>query len=127
MHLIVAAGHNTCAVLQATDLAVEVAARAVVKNGSFLLRDGDKVGLVGRNGTGKTSLLKVLSGDVSPAAGVVLRRGTLGYVPQDPRPDPNAGSRAPAPNPLFRPTCGRLLRRWLYPRPVPDARRCGPW
>ena len=85
-----AAGHNTHAVLQATDLTVEVAARAVVKDGSFLLRDGDKVGLVGRNGTGKTSLLKVLAGDVQPAGGVLLRRGTLGYVPQDPRPDPKA-------------------------------------
>ena len=76
--------------LQATDLTVEVAARAVVKDGSFLLRDGDKVGLVGRNGTGKTSLLKVLAGEVQAAGGVVLRRGTLGYVPQDPRPDPKA-------------------------------------
>jgi len=78
------------AVLQATDLTVEVAARAVVKDGSFLLREGDKVGLVGRNGTGKTSLLKVLAGEAQAAGGVVLRRGTLGYVPQDPRPDPRA-------------------------------------
>ena len=76
--------------LQATDLTVDIAARSVVRNGSFLMRDGDKIGLVGRNGTGKTSLLKVLSGDVLPAGGVVLRRGSLGYVPQDPRPDPNA-------------------------------------
>ncbi len=83
------AGHNE-AVLQANDLTVEVAARRVVANGTFLLRDGDKVGFVGRNGAGKTSLLKVLAGDVAPASGVVLSRGTLGYVPQDPRPDPNA-------------------------------------
>ncbi|MDQ6692699.1 MAG: ATP-binding cassette domain-containing protein [Candidatus Dormibacteraeota bacterium] len=76
--------------LQANDLTVEVAARRVVANGTFLLRDGDKVGFVGRNGAGKTSLLKVLAGDVAPASGVVLSRGTLGYVPQDPRPDPNA-------------------------------------
>ncbi|HVD02330.1 MAG TPA: ABC-F family ATP-binding cassette domain-containing protein [Candidatus Dormibacteraeota bacterium] len=76
--------------LQATELTVEVAARAVVRDGSFLLRDGDKVGLVGRNGAGKTSLLKVLGGEVAPASGVVLTRGSLGYVPQDPRPDPRA-------------------------------------
>src|SRR5207248_8545036 len=47
---------------------------------------GDKVGLVGRNGAGKTSLLKVLAGEDDPAAGLVLRRGTLGYVPQNPKP-----------------------------------------
>jgi ATPase subunit of ABC transporter with duplicated ATPase domains len=77
-------------VLQASDLSVEVAARVVLKGGSFRLADGDKVGLVGRNGTGKTSLLKVLAGEAQPASGVVLRRGSLGYVPQDPRPDPKA-------------------------------------
>jgi len=76
--------------LQATELTVEVAARAVVRDGSFLLRDGDKVGLVGRNGAGKTSLLRVLAGETSPASGVVLTRGSVGYVPQDPRPDPRA-------------------------------------
>jgi ATPase subunit of ABC transporter with duplicated ATPase domains len=35
---------------------------------------------------GKTSLLKVLAGENDAAAGVILRRGTLGYVPQNPRP-----------------------------------------
>ena len=84
------AGRMFGAMLQATELTVEVAARAVVRDGSFLLRDGDKVGLVGRNGAGKTSLLKVLAGEVAPASGVVLARGSVGYVPQDPRPDPRA-------------------------------------
>jgi ATPase subunit of ABC transporter with duplicated ATPase domains len=77
-------------VLQASDLSVEVAAKVVLKGGGFRLGGGDKIGLVGRNGAGKTSLLKVLAGEAQPAAGVVLRRGSLGYVPQDPRPDPKA-------------------------------------
>jgi len=55
---------------------------------------GDKVGLVGRNGAGKTSLLKVLAGDADAAAGVALRRGTLGYVPQNPRPRAEAAQTA---------------------------------
>ena len=76
--------------LQASELAIEVAGRTVLSGGSFQLRDGDKVGLVGRNGVGKTSLLRVLAGEAQPAGGVVLRRGTLGYVPQDPRPDRRA-------------------------------------
>lgn len=71
--------------LQVKDLAVEVGGRITVEGATFSLRAGDKVGLVGRNGAGKTSMLKVLSGDALPIAGRVLRRGALGYLPQDPR------------------------------------------
>ncbi len=72
--------------LQVRNLAIDVAARRVLSEASFTVASGDKVGLVGRNGAGKTSLLKVLAGEDDPAAGLVLRRGTLGYVPQNPRP-----------------------------------------
>jgi len=72
--------------LQVRNLAIEVAARRVLSDAAFTVAPGDKVGLVGRNGAGKTSLLKVLAGEDDPAAGLVLRRGTLGYVPQNPRP-----------------------------------------
>lgn len=51
---------------------------------SFSLHAGDKVGLVGRNGAGKTSLLKVLAGATDPSAGVVLRPRRMGYLTQDP-------------------------------------------
>src|SRR3981081_2573747 len=73
-------------VLQVRNLTIDVAARRVLSDASFNVATGDKVGLVGRNGAGKTSLLKVLAGEDDPAAGLVLRRGTLGYVPQTPRP-----------------------------------------
>src|SRR6266568_3087538 len=73
-------------VLQVRNLAIDVAARRVLSDASFTVAAGDKVGLVGRNGAGKTSLLKVLAAENDPAAGLVLRRGTLGYVPQNPRP-----------------------------------------
>ncbi|TMC69190.1 MAG: ABC-F family ATP-binding cassette domain-containing protein [Chloroflexi bacterium] len=72
--------------LQVRNLAIDVAARRVLSDASFTVSPGDKVGLVGRNGAGKTSLLKVLAAEDDPAAGLVLRRGTLGYVPQNPRP-----------------------------------------
>src|SRR6202035_1769997 len=81
---------TSASVLQVRNLAVDVAARRVLSEASFTVAAGDKVGLVGRNGAGKTSLLKVLAGEDDPAAGLVLRRGTLGYVPQNPR--PRAGS-----------------------------------
>src|SRR5256886_11730459 len=80
--------------LQVRGLAIDVAARRVLSDASFTVAAGDKVGLVGRNGAGKTSLLKVLAGEDDAAAGVVLRRGTLGYVPQNPRPRAEAAHSA---------------------------------
>jgi len=80
--------------LQVRGLAVDVVARRVISDASFTVAAGDKVGLVGRNGAGKTSLLKVLAGEDDAAAGVALRRGTLGYVPQNPRPRGEASATA---------------------------------
>ena len=73
-------------VLQVRDLAVEVGGRLTLVGGSFTLRPGDKAGLVGRNGAGKTSLLRVLGGETPAAAGVVSRGERIGYLPQDPKP-----------------------------------------
>ena len=71
--------------LHAADVVVEVAGRIVVRNASLMLHPGDKLGLVGRNGAGKTSFLQVLAGDRAPESGTVRRRGALGYLRQDPR------------------------------------------
>jgi ATPase subunit of ABC transporter with duplicated ATPase domains len=81
-------------VLQVRNLAIDVVARRVLSDADFTVALGDKVGLVGRNGAGKTSLLKVLAGENDAAAGLVLRRGTLGYVPQNPRPRAEAAQSA---------------------------------
>jgi ATPase subunit of ABC transporter with duplicated ATPase domains len=72
-------------VLQAQGLSVEVGGRLVVESADFTVMPRDKVGLVGRNGAGKTSLFRVLGGEHEPAAGRVVRRGGFGYLPQDPR------------------------------------------
>src|SRR5436190_17050347 len=73
--------------LQVRELAVEVGGNVILDGASFSIRARDKVGLVGRSGAGKTSLLKVLGGASDPYAGVVHRSGGLGYLPQDPRLD----------------------------------------
>ena len=73
--------------LQVRGLAVEVAGRVLVEDVSFTIRARDKVGLVGRNGAGKTSLLRVLGGGSPAHAGVVHRKGALGYLSQDPKLD----------------------------------------
>jgi ATPase subunit of ABC transporter with duplicated ATPase domains len=71
--------------LQVTGVTVEVAGRVVVTDVTFSLRPGEVAGLVGRNGAGKTSLLQVLAGRTAPIAGRVVRKGAVGYLPQDPR------------------------------------------
>ena len=43
---------------------------------------GAKIGLVGINGAGKSSLLKILNGDIKPSSGKVSRHGLISYVPQ---------------------------------------------
>ena len=67
------------------DLGVEVGGRRTLSGASFVVRPGDKVGLVGRNGAGKTSLFKVLGGIDVPAEGTVDISGRLGFLTQDPR------------------------------------------
>jgi ATPase subunit of ABC transporter with duplicated ATPase domains len=71
--------------LRAQEIEVEVAGKTVVECATFTLQPGDKVGLVGRNGAGKTSLLRALSGEAPPVAGRAVIKGELGYLPQDPR------------------------------------------
>jgi ATPase subunit of ABC transporter with duplicated ATPase domains len=71
--------------LEARGLAVEAGGTTVVEGLDLRLAAGDKVGMVGRNGAGKTSTLRVLAGEAPPAAGTVTRRGAVGYLRQDPR------------------------------------------
>ncbi|MBC7892513.1 MAG: ABC-F family ATP-binding cassette domain-containing protein [Sphingobacteriaceae bacterium] len=72
--------------LSADNLAKNFGERWLFKNLTFGLSQGDKVALVGRNGTGKTSLLDVLAGLQPPDEGAVaLRRDLrLGYLNQQP-------------------------------------------
>src|SRR5437667_4445415 len=71
--------------LQVRGLAIEAGGLPLVSGVSFDLHAGEKVGLVGRNGAGKTTLLQVLAGEAPSAHGIILRRGRLGYLRQDPR------------------------------------------
>ena len=71
--------------LEAAGLSVEAGGTTILEDLSFSLRAGEKVGVVGRNGAGKTSLLRVLAGEAEAVRGTVTRRGALGYLRQDPR------------------------------------------
>ena len=89
------AGPYPGAVLQVRNLSVEIGGRLTLREATFTVRAGDTVGLVGRNGAGKTSLLKVLAGQAPAHSGIVSHHGELAYLPQDPRtPESAAASTA---------------------------------
>jgi macrolide transport system ATP-binding/permease protein len=72
--------------LQANRLSKSYGFREIFNDINFLLREGDKVALVGPNGVGKSTLLKILAGTESATSGTVARfddTSTIGYVPQD--------------------------------------------
>ncbi|OYN92967.1 ABC-F family ATP-binding cassette domain-containing protein [Enemella evansiae] len=71
--------------LSVRDLEVRAGARLLLSPVSFQVTPGDKIGLVGRNGAGKTTMTKILAGEAQPAAGQVSRTGKIGYLPQDPK------------------------------------------
>jgi ATP-binding cassette subfamily F protein 3 len=67
------------------NLTFEFGARTIVSEATWHIQSGERIGLIGYNGTGKSTLLKVLTGEYSPSAGSVERsRGTtIGYLHQD--------------------------------------------
>ncbi|MDT4932372.1 MAG: hypothetical protein QOK11_264 [Pseudonocardiales bacterium] len=71
--------------ITATDLELRAGARILLEPTTLRVQPGDRIGLVGRNGAGKTTSLRVLAGESLPHAGKLDRRGPVGYLPQDPR------------------------------------------
>ncbi len=59
--------------------------RTILDDLSFEIGQGEKVGLVGVNGAGKSSLLKILAGQILPDRGTVSAPSSVGYLPQEPR------------------------------------------
>ncbi|MCC6661815.1 MAG: ABC-F family ATP-binding cassette domain-containing protein [Phycisphaerales bacterium] len=73
-------------VLAATNIRLTYGDSIILDGVSISVEPGERVGVVGRNGTGKSSLLKVLAGLIPPDAGnVSIQRGCrAGYLKQDP-------------------------------------------
>lgn len=71
--------------IAAQELEMRIGARVLLHPTSFHVNAGDRIGLVGRNGAGKTTLTKILAGEGLPTAGKAIRKGLIGYLPQDPR------------------------------------------
>ena len=73
------------AMLQITDLSYSVAGRPLFDGANATIPDGHKVGLVGRNGTGKTTLFRLVRGELAPDAGEIglPSRARIGGVAQE--------------------------------------------
>src|SRR3954453_13278257 len=73
------------ALLSDNDLALAYGHQRLLQAVTLSVAPGEKVGLVGRNGSGKTSLLRILAGHQSADAGDITRRRGLriGYLPQE--------------------------------------------
>ena len=63
----------------------EFGARVIVEDATWHIQPGDRIGLIGYNGTGKSTLLKVLVGEYLPSKGTVekSKETTIGYLHQD--------------------------------------------
>ena len=72
--------------LSAENISRNIGERWVFKNLFFGLQKGEKVALIGKNGTGKTTLMETLMGMQSPDEGKIsIRKGIrVGYLPQNP-------------------------------------------
>jgi len=63
----------------------EFGARTIVEDATWHIQPGERIGLIGYNGTGKSTLLKLLVGEYLPSAGTIERSRTtsIGYLHQD--------------------------------------------
>ena len=73
------------ALITASDLVVAFNDRVVLDRATLALHEGNRVGLVGRNGAGKSTFLKVLAGRQTPDSGIVAARRNLvvSYLSQE--------------------------------------------
>ncbi|MFZ1381591.1 MAG: ABC-F family ATP-binding cassette domain-containing protein [Scrofimicrobium sp.] len=73
--------------ISVTDFELRIGARELVHSVSFAIPNGSKIGLVGRNGAGKTTMMRLLAGEDDRGAaeygGAINRSGSWAYLPQD--------------------------------------------
>ena len=80
--------------LAARDISKSYAAVQVLDRVSLVVSPGDRVGIVGPNGIGKSTLLRVLAGLELPDRGRIVRSGAVGLLPQEPEARPGETVRA---------------------------------
>jgi ATP-binding cassette subfamily F protein 3 len=76
---------NAVSLLIVQELSLSYGKKTLFDGAAFTVGPSDRIGLVGANGTGKSTLLKILVGQVKPDRATVTfrRRSRVGYLPQD--------------------------------------------
>uniref|UniRef100_UPI0025D759ED ABC-F family ATP-binding cassette domain-containing protein n=1 Tax=Algoriphagus sp. TaxID=1872435 RepID=UPI0025D759ED len=71
--------------LSISNLSYFIGGRPLYENANLHIKPKDKIGLVGQNGTGKSTLLKIISGDYQPSSGEVQKAKdcSIGFLNQD--------------------------------------------
>ena len=77
-------------IINAEKISKSYTGRMLLKEASFSLQEGEKVGIVGVNGTGKSTLLRILAGEEEADEGQIIKKNQLviSYLPQAPEFDP---------------------------------------
>ncbi|MGE5432166.1 MAG: ABC-F family ATP-binding cassette domain-containing protein [Syntrophomonadaceae bacterium] len=72
-------------VVTANELEVHYGEHVILDNASLSIHEGDRIGLIGRNGSGKSTFLKIIAGVLEPDSGSISRRKDLrtGYLSQE--------------------------------------------
>jgi ATP-binding cassette subfamily F protein 3 len=71
--------------ISVTNLSYYIGGRALFENASMFVKPKDKIGLIGLNGRGKSTLLKLINGDYTPDGGTISKSNdcTIGFLNQD--------------------------------------------
>jgi ATP-binding cassette, subfamily F, member 3 len=68
-----------------SNISLQFTGKYLFQDVNYKINSGDRISLVGANGTGKSSLLKIITGAVTPESGKIIKQKniTIGYLPQD--------------------------------------------
>lgn len=74
---------NTETLCKTVNLTKSYGKKQVLKGCNLEIKRGERIGLIGENGSGKSTFLKCLMGFTSPSGGKIELNGAVGYCPQD--------------------------------------------
>ncbi|MFW5758050.1 MAG: ribosomal protection-like ABC-F family protein [Bacteroidota bacterium] len=71
--------------LSVNNISVQFNGEFLFENISYIVNKRDRIGLVGKNGAGKTTMLRIISGQFTPESGQIVKPSgfTIGYLPQE--------------------------------------------